>query len=410
MPGLVRARRRQRPRRHHAPRRCATTRPAAGASPARRPGRPAARSAPTSSACSAPTPRPQRHHGLTYFLVPLDTPGVTVRGFGRLDGDEGFAEVFFDDVLRPRRPRARRGATRAGASPWRRPARSAASRCAARAASSRRPRRLVELARPSRSAMATIPRCGTTVVEAYIDAEAYQLQTLPTSPASSTARASAPSRVSPRSGGPSSTSTCTRPRSRLLGPAARARSDERLDEGLPVRARRARSTRAPTRSSATSSPSACSGSRGSRRPCASRSPTTSSRSATRSRELLAKECPPRGRRARRGTNETGRTEAALGRARRDGRRSARSRPESAAGSGSRELDLVLLAEETGRVALPEPFVEHALVARTDRRPTGRRHGHRGARPGRRSCPTPARPTRSLVEDDERLLLVVTRRR
>ena len=46
-------------------------------------------------------PEAQRHHGLTYFLVPLDTPGVTVRGFGRLDGDEGFAEVFFDDVFVP---------------------------------------------------------------------------------------------------------------------------------------------------------------------------------------------------------------------------------------------------------------------------------------------------------------------
>jgi alkylation response protein AidB-like acyl-CoA dehydrogenase len=40
-----------------------------------------------------------RHRGLTYFLVPLDAPGVRVRGFGRLDGDEGFAEVFFDDVF-----------------------------------------------------------------------------------------------------------------------------------------------------------------------------------------------------------------------------------------------------------------------------------------------------------------------
>jgi alkylation response protein AidB-like acyl-CoA dehydrogenase len=40
----------------------------------------------------------ERHRGLTYFLVPLDAPGVTVRGFGRLDGDEGFAEVFFDGV------------------------------------------------------------------------------------------------------------------------------------------------------------------------------------------------------------------------------------------------------------------------------------------------------------------------
>jgi alkylation response protein AidB-like acyl-CoA dehydrogenase len=41
----------------------------------------------------------ERHRGLTYLLVPLDTPGVTVRGFGRLDGDEGFAEVFFEDAL-----------------------------------------------------------------------------------------------------------------------------------------------------------------------------------------------------------------------------------------------------------------------------------------------------------------------
>jgi alkylation response protein AidB-like acyl-CoA dehydrogenase len=43
-------------------------------------------------------PESSRHRGLTYFLVPLDAPGVTVRGFGRLDGDEGFAEVFLDGV------------------------------------------------------------------------------------------------------------------------------------------------------------------------------------------------------------------------------------------------------------------------------------------------------------------------
>jgi hypothetical protein len=44
-------------------------------------------------------PDSARHKGLTYLLVPLDTPGVTVRGFGRLDGDEGFAEVFFDEAF-----------------------------------------------------------------------------------------------------------------------------------------------------------------------------------------------------------------------------------------------------------------------------------------------------------------------
>ena len=46
-------------------------------------------------------PTAPRHRGLTYFLVPLTAEGVTVRGFGRLDGDEGFAEVFFDDVFVP---------------------------------------------------------------------------------------------------------------------------------------------------------------------------------------------------------------------------------------------------------------------------------------------------------------------
>lgn len=46
-------------------------------------------------------PDSERHKGLTYLLVPLDAEGVTVRGFGRLDGDEGFAEVFFDGAFVP---------------------------------------------------------------------------------------------------------------------------------------------------------------------------------------------------------------------------------------------------------------------------------------------------------------------
>ena len=44
-------------------------------------------------------PDAERHHGLTYFLVDLASVGVTVRGVERLDGDEGFAEVFLDDVF-----------------------------------------------------------------------------------------------------------------------------------------------------------------------------------------------------------------------------------------------------------------------------------------------------------------------
>ena len=46
-------------------------------------------------------PDSARHRGLTYLLVPLHLDGITVRGFGRLDGDEGFAEVFFDGAFLP---------------------------------------------------------------------------------------------------------------------------------------------------------------------------------------------------------------------------------------------------------------------------------------------------------------------
>ena len=44
-------------------------------------------------------PTAERHSGMTYLLVDLRQPGITVRGVERLDGDEGFAEVFFDDAF-----------------------------------------------------------------------------------------------------------------------------------------------------------------------------------------------------------------------------------------------------------------------------------------------------------------------
>ena len=44
-------------------------------------------------------PEAERHNGLTYFLFPLDAEGVTVRPIAQLDGDAGFAEIFFDDVF-----------------------------------------------------------------------------------------------------------------------------------------------------------------------------------------------------------------------------------------------------------------------------------------------------------------------
>jgi alkylation response protein AidB-like acyl-CoA dehydrogenase len=46
-------------------------------------------------------PSAQRHAGLTYFLFPLDADGVTVRPIAQLDGEAGFAEIFFEDVFVP---------------------------------------------------------------------------------------------------------------------------------------------------------------------------------------------------------------------------------------------------------------------------------------------------------------------
>ena len=42
-----------------------------------------------------------RHRGLTYFMIPLHADGITGRGVARLDGDEGFAEIFLDGVFVP---------------------------------------------------------------------------------------------------------------------------------------------------------------------------------------------------------------------------------------------------------------------------------------------------------------------
>ena len=46
-------------------------------------------------------PTADRHRGLTYFLFPLDAEGTTVRPIEQLDGEAGFAEVFFTDVFVP---------------------------------------------------------------------------------------------------------------------------------------------------------------------------------------------------------------------------------------------------------------------------------------------------------------------
>jgi alkylation response protein AidB-like acyl-CoA dehydrogenase len=42
-----------------------------------------------------------KHNGLTMFVVPMDAPGVTVRGLRQISGEAEFNEVFFDDVSLP---------------------------------------------------------------------------------------------------------------------------------------------------------------------------------------------------------------------------------------------------------------------------------------------------------------------
>ena len=46
-------------------------------------------------------PESSRHHGLTFVLLPLNLPGISIRPIKQLNGLPGFAEIFFDDVRVP---------------------------------------------------------------------------------------------------------------------------------------------------------------------------------------------------------------------------------------------------------------------------------------------------------------------
>jgi alkylation response protein AidB-like acyl-CoA dehydrogenase len=122
-------------------------------------------------------PSAERHRGMTYFLVPLRAPGVTVRPVGRLDGDAGFAEVFLEDAFVPDRDVL--GGVNEG---WNV---AMATTSSERGLSLRSPgrflataARLVDLYRRSKERADPVLR--NKVVEAWMDAEAYQLYTLQT--------------------------------------------------------------------------------------------------------------------------------------------------------------------------------------------------------------------------------------
>ena len=125
-------------------------------------------------------PGAERHRGLTYFLVPMDSPGLTVRPIAQLDRETGFAEVFFEDVVVPDAQVL--GDVHKG---WEVAMATAGSE---RGLSLRSParyteaaRRLVELydscRRGDEAHKARAARAADNVARAVIDAEAYRLHT-----------------------------------------------------------------------------------------------------------------------------------------------------------------------------------------------------------------------------------------
>lgn len=119
-------------------------------------------------------PGSERHHGLSFLLVPLNTEGVTIRPIKALDGEEAFAEIFFDDVKVPITNRIgddgkgwhvamatagfERGLLLRSPARFQQPA-----------------RRLVQLYRDNKAASDRDPAIGVAVSKCWADAEAYAL-------------------------------------------------------------------------------------------------------------------------------------------------------------------------------------------------------------------------------------------
>ncbi|HBX74420.1 MAG TPA: acyl-CoA dehydrogenase [Halieaceae bacterium] len=124
-------------------------------------------------------PDSERHRGLTFILVPLNTPGITVRPIPQLDGLPGFAEIFFDNVEVDVSNRL--GDDGAG---W---AVAMATAGFERGLMLRSParfqetaRRLVELYRANEASASHDPQIRDAVMRAYLDAESYCLSTYQT--------------------------------------------------------------------------------------------------------------------------------------------------------------------------------------------------------------------------------------
>ncbi len=118
----------------------------------------------------------QRHHGLTFILLPLDTPGITVRPIPQLNGLPGFAEIFFDDVKVPVE-----NALGGEGMGWHVAMSTAGFERGLLLRSPARfqetARRLVQLYQANREHADRDPAIGEAVMRAWLDAEAYTLST-----------------------------------------------------------------------------------------------------------------------------------------------------------------------------------------------------------------------------------------
>ena len=124
-------------------------------------------------------PESERHRGLTFILVPLNSPGITVRPIPQLDGLPGFAEIFFDNVEVGIENRL--GDEGAGWSVAMATAgfeRGLMLRSPARFQETAR--RLVELYMANRESADYDPAVKDAVLGAYLDAESYCLATYQT--------------------------------------------------------------------------------------------------------------------------------------------------------------------------------------------------------------------------------------
>ena len=116
----------------------------------------------------------QRHHGLSFLMVPLDAQGVTIRPIKALDGEDAFAEIFFDNVKVPVEHRVgeegkgwhvamatagfERGLLLRSPARFQQPV-----------------RKLVQLYRDNKAAADRDPAIGAAVAKCWADAEAYAL-------------------------------------------------------------------------------------------------------------------------------------------------------------------------------------------------------------------------------------------